>query len=368
MKILQAGNLVNLGYIVTRELRKDGIDCDLLMERNSSPLSEPLKFDSDLKNKYPEWISFYDKISPLWKFDIIKKMRNKKYDIIQAYVELAIFAYLARKPFIVYTQGSDLRELAFSNSIRGWLLRRAYRKSKLVMLGQPDHLPLAKKLKLKNVIFLPAPWIPKQKLIKKSKNYSNSFVIFHPSSLNWRLKGNDILIRGFAKFIKNNRDSLLLIVARGPDLNKTKKLINSLDIGSNIKFLNTLSQDEMSEFYSQSDVIADQFIVGSMGGIALETLYAGKPLLTFINKELHEKVYPEIPPVVNAKNSQEVYLKLIELNDKNFRISLSDKGKDWVTKYHSPVLIVSQLKIIYESILNDDSLEKIKERINLKKL
>ncbi len=366
MKILHVGNMANLGYVMVSHLRTEGIEAELLMEKNPPPLSEPLKFDSDLKNKYPEWISFYDKISRLWKYDIIKKMRNKKYDIIQAYVELPIFAYLARKPFIVYTQGSDLRELAFSNSIRGWLLRRAYRKSKLVMLGQPDHLPLTKKLKLKNVIFLPAPWIPKQKLIKKSKNHSNSFVIFHPSALYWRLKGNDILIRGFAKFIKNNRDSLLLLVARGPDLNKTKELIKSLDIESNIKFLNTLSQDEMSKFYSQSDIVADQFIIGSMGGIALEALYAGKPLLTFINEELHEKVYPEIPPVANAKNSEEVYLKLIELNDKNFQNSLGDKGRDWVTKYHSPESIVSQLKIIYQSILNDDSLEKIKERLNLK--
>ncbi len=63
----------------------------------------------------------------------------------------------------------------------------------------------------------------------------------------------------------------------------------------------------MSKFYSQSDIVADQFIIGSMGGIALEALYAGKPLLTFINEELHEKVYPEIPPVANAKNSEEVY-------------------------------------------------------------
>jgi len=334
------------------------------MERNPSPLSDPLKFDSDLKNQYPEWISFYDKISPLWKFDIIKKMRNKKYDIIQAYVELPIFAYLARKPFIVYTQGSDLRELAFSNSIRGWLLRRAYRKSKLVMLGQPDHLPLTKKLKLKNVIFLPAPWIPKQKLIKKNKNHSNSFVIFHPSSLNWRLKGNDILIRGFAKFIKNNRDSLLLLVARGPDLNKTKELIKSLDIESNIKFLNTLSQDEMSNYYSQSDVVADQFIIGSMGGISLEAMYAGKPLLTFINEELHEKLYPKSPPILIASNSEGVTSQLEKLQDKELRLNLGKEGRKWVLENHSPELISRKLLIIYESILNNESIEEIRNKVS----
>ena len=146
MKILQAGNLVNLGYIVTRELRKVGIDSDLIMERNPSKTSDPKVFDKNLGFNYPNWIKFYDRSKSGWKRNIIKTMRDKKYDLIHSYTELSIFAYLSRRPFIANPTGSDLREMAFSNSIRGILLRRALNKAKIITAASPEVLDLLSKL------------------------------------------------------------------------------------------------------------------------------------------------------------------------------------------------------------------------------
>jgi len=204
MKILYAGNMANVGYMICRQLRKDGIDIELLMEKNPPITSDPLNFDPELTNKYPDWIILYDKTKSSWKFDILKTMRNKKYDLIHAHVELPIFAYLSRRPYIAQVLGSDLRELAFQQSLRGWLLRRAYKKAKVIFFYEPLDPVLLAKLNLNTGIHLPVMWDTsffKPKTIDK-KNYNNYFVIFHPANLEWRLKGNDILIKGFAKFVQ----------------------------------------------------------------------------------------------------------------------------------------------------------------------
>ncbi|WP_166286069.1 hypothetical protein, partial [Candidatus Nitrosotalea sp. FS] len=133
MNILHAGNMANLGYVISRQLRKSGIDADLLLEKNPPKGSDPFRFDPLLNGIYPDWISFYDKSKSSWKTSVIKKMRDKKYDLVHAYVEMPIFAYLSRRPFVAHTQGSDFREMAMGNSLRGILLRLAYKRAKAVL-------------------------------------------------------------------------------------------------------------------------------------------------------------------------------------------------------------------------------------------
>ena len=49
--------MVNLGYIIARQLRKNNLDVDLLMEKNPPKTSDPLKFDPELKNELIERMS-----------------------------------------------------------------------------------------------------------------------------------------------------------------------------------------------------------------------------------------------------------------------------------------------------------------------
>lgn len=366
MKILHAGNMANLGYLAARELRKSGLDVDLLLEKNSPKGSDPKRFDPLLNENYPEWILFFDKKKSSWKYDIIKVMRNKKYDLIHAYVELPIFAYVSRRPFIAHSQGSDFRELAFSNSVKGMLLRKAYKKAKIVLFSQPDQLPLFSKLKLVNYLFIPILWDTSfyKPMQIVSSVYSDKFVIFHPSNLEWRLKGNDIFLRGFADFVKENPSSVLVIVDRGIDSEKTHELINHLDIKDKVVFIpGPLNSSELLCYYNICDVVADQFKLGSIGSIGLETFCCGKPLISFINEELHKYVYEEMPPICNARDSSEVKQQLEYLKHNEIRSRIGKQGYNWVIKYHSPKIFSQKINCIYKSVLAEEKIEEIREKI-----
>ena len=367
MKILHAGNLANLGYLATRELRRAGMDVELLMEKNPPKGSDPTRFDPALNNSYPDWIFFYDKRKLSWKTDIIKIMRDKKYDLIHAYVELPIFAYVSRRLFVAHTLGSDFRSLAFSNSIRGMLLRRAYKRAKIVLYSQADHLPLFSKLKLTNHLFIPILWdtsFYKSQKIADSP-YSDKFVIFHPANLDWNLKRNDVFLKGFSEFTKINSNSVLIIVDRGVDAEKTHQLVKSLSMQDKAIFIKgPLNSTEMLRYYNLSDVVVDQFGVGSIGAIGLETFCCAKPLITFIHEKLHESVYREVPPVCNAQNSYEITKQLEYLIDNNNRSKIGKQGYEWVIKHHSPNVFSRKIRSIYESVLNEEKIEQIHEKIS----
>jgi len=370
MKILHAGNMANLAYYTVKLLRKDGLDVELLMQKNPPKGSNPLRFDPSLENKYPEWTHFFDKSKTSWKLDVIKKMRNKEFDLIHAYVEMPIFAYLSRRIFIAHTQGSDFRELAFSNSIRGFLLRRSYRKAKAVIFFQPDHLPLFKKLKLKNGIFIPPSWNTSFfKPYESSRNeFGDNFIIFHPGNLEWRLKGNDILINGFAKFVKDFPKSILIIVDRGIDSKKSHDLILKLGIEKNVKFIpGPLNSTDLLRYYNSADVIADQFVLGALGGIALETFSCAKPLLAYVNEEQYSQVYGEPPPIANASTPLMVAKQLHKLLDKKFREELGSKSRSWITKYHSSITFSKIVTKLYQGILNNEPIDQIRQSLFIDK-
>lgn len=366
MKILQAGNLANLGYVTTRQLRRDQMDVELLMERQPPKNSDPIEFDPLLQNKYPDWIIFYDKRKRSWKTDIIKIMRNQKYDLIHAYTELPIFAYLSRRPFIVQATGSDFRELAFTNSLRGILLRRAYKSAKVIIFSSPSHAPLFDKLKLTNGINLVIPWdysFFKPQKIDRTK-YSDKLVIFHPANLEWRLKGNNILIEGFAEFLKKNPNSLLIIVDRGIDSDKTHQLVDSLDIRKNVQFIKgPLNSSELLIYYNVSDIVADQFVLSGLGLIGREALSCEKPLLTKCPENVFGNLYPEPPPVINASTPIEISKKLEYLSDEKNRKEISKNGYRWFIKYHSMTEYSTKLRRIYEGVLCGKNVEQIRESL-----
>ena len=359
--------MVNYAYWICKKLREDNIDVELLMNSKTDHTSDPLKYDPSLNNRYPSWIQFYDTRKLLWKKKVIDVMKKKEFELIHAYVELPIFAYLSGRKFIANPQGSDLREMAFSNSFRGILLRRAYKKAKAIIIAGVEGFSLLSKLNLNNGVFIPAfvdfsKFHPEK--IKRDK-FTDKFVIFHPSHQIWNQKGNHILIKGFKKFVEQYPNSVLIIVNHGPDSEKTTSLIRELNLEKHVEFLDgPLNTHELKKMYSTSDIIADQFIIGELGGIGREVLGMQKPLLTYCWLNKFKELLSEAPPIANASSPEQITEQLILLSDKKIREKLAKEGYNWLHKYYNPDVISKKITILYQEILNGEKIENIKSKIS----
>ncbi|HJU14493.1 MAG TPA: glycosyltransferase [Candidatus Nitrosotalea sp.] len=361
MKILHAGNIANLGYFIANPLRREGVEIDLLMENHPPPEQDPLKYDPTLQNKYPDWIIFYDRKS-YWK-QILRVMKDRRYDLIHAHYDLAIFGHLSMRKLVSHVVGTDLRKLAFSHSIRGHLLRNAYKNSEVVIFQTPSEPPLLEKLGIQQGIFVPFPtdvtfYAPQE---MPQRQFHQELVVFHPTNLNWE-KGNEILVRGYAEFVRSNPNSLLLIVDRGEDSAKIHALVDSLEIEDKTTFIKgPLNSVELRKYYNLVDVVADQFLVPDIGSVGRETLCAEKPLLSFCDKDGYKDLYGESPPVASATTPSEVAGQLERLKDEKLRREIGREGRRWMVKYHSQQAVARRIRAIYEGILSGKKIQQIRE-------
>ena len=361
MRLLIAGNLANTGYFLASKLRDQGILADLLMEKNPSLEADPLSTGELKNNQYPHWIKFWDKRTN-WKKHVLVTMR--KYDLISALTELPMLAFISHRPYIAIATGSDLRELAHSRSLKGNLLRLAYRHAKAVVFTDPDLIDSVKKLKLKNALYLPPirdfHKIPQG---KKSQKRIEKFIFFHPTNHIWDEKNNHLFLKAFVRLTELKNNVFLIIINRGEDSKKSIEFLKKSKIEGKYEILSSsLNQIEMSKYYELCNVVVDQFGVGSLGSIGLEAMYFKRPLISYIRDDIYKTFYKEKPPVLSCRREDEIFqilLKLVENNE--FYQKVAIQSYEWINKFHSVDILVKKYILLIKSVHQGKKFEEIKK-------
>lgn len=360
MNVLIAGNLANMGFEITKALRKKNINAKLLIPKYTHQSADPKFMYPELKNSgYPEWVITYDNKKRHfgwnnWKLQVVREMR-KNYDAIIALTEFSIFAMFSGKPYGALSTGSDMRELAFEKSLKGFLYRLSYKFARLIIWGEPDKIPLIKKLGIsKKTVFCTAPRNVNFQIqnVKKDGEYSNKFIIFHPVSQYWRLKRNDKFLLAFEKLCSEYDNLYLIISERGQDLDKAKKILDGKNTQNRYKFVPLLDSIQMQYYYNLCDVVIDQFNIGSIGMITMEAMKLGKPVLLNLDEKTFTECY-KTPPnsLINVNSSQEIFTEIKKLNSNpSLCEEIGKNNKKWVEENWSTEELTARYIKICEAI------------------
>jgi len=344
-----------IGYNIAFYLSELGHNSNLIIKE--SHLGEWKKRHTD-ENPYQSKIL---KVIPNNKYEnkIIRQIREvllvRKFDIIIS-IGLGGMWYLPfiGKPYVSYTTGADISELAGGVGYKGYQVKQAQRvfKNANLVLYQPDfdNIAMGNSLGLKSKI----PWRQfvdiefwKAPIYEKNSMEDNILRIFHPANLLWvskfkgqRLKSNDILFKGFRIYLDNGGKGKLYYIKRGPDVKETEQLIIDLELTRDIEaYSKNLDSNELKDAMLKADVIADQFGVGYFGLITLEAMSLGKPVIVFAPEKHTSLVYPppeEQPPLLNASNPEEIAQKLLLMQDTKKMYQQSLSSRQWIEKYHHP--------------------------------
>lgn len=181
------------------------------------------------------------------------------------------------------------------------------------------------------------------KIYKEIRN-NHDLVIFHHSRHSWKnphdkfeLKGNDILFRGFAEFLKINTYSKACIVTLeyGDEVADSKDLICSLGIDNNVFWLPKQDRKELMMGLSLSDlVVGELFNSFNLYGITAEALQMGKPIMQKRIDSEFSNDYPSLHPIIYADSVDSVcegILKYVENPAKYKDIGL--QGRKWYQEH-----------------------------------
>jgi hypothetical protein len=155
------------------------------------------------------------------------------------------------------------------------------------------------------------------------------------------------------------------VVVHAPTHRGVKGTRHVLDAVSNMKkqglrfefrLLEGITHDRVREEIEQADLVVDQLLVGWYGGIAVEAMALGKPVVSYVREEdllfVPEEMRNEIP-VVNATPST-VESVLTECLTKGRRRlpELGQSSRAYVEKWHDPLVVAARLKRDYEAIMS----------------
>jgi len=376
MYILNAFNMAQDAYNVTKAMRARGIRADLLItSRERYAFSMPLWEDGNLSRKafgdpmnpnnetvnhydMPDWIKIVrvrSDFKVLSEADLLAKLLFifRRYNIIFAHVPGSMYAMLLRCNYVPYDAGL-IRYLPFLEnrlppyrqrtyvSIAYEILKKSYENAPIILFTNPDTLRIFKEAKLR-VRFVPFA-IPCDKYSPKPKKglfKGHELVFFMPSRHHWKEKGTDRVINAFSRFAKRDPTSLLVMVDWGTNITESKELIRKLAIPSkNILFVPPMPKKDLIDMYNEADVVLDQFTLGSWGTATPEAMACEKPVIMYYDAKVINECFGSLPPILNARTTDEIYQRMIECRDPEARRKVGVASRTWVKRTHDPSLVV----------------------------
>lgn len=297
-------------------------------------------------------------------FDIYRfRAIVKDYDLVQAYGLEPINCLIEQKPYIAYEFGT-MRDIPFEKSLRGRLLASAYQHAHKVIITNPDVLPMAKRLGLKNYVFIPHPvdeekFCPGESQIRQQleQEFGNDVVVlFAPARHDWVVKGTDKMIQAISRLIKEARDTniILILTTWGEETEKSKSLIAAEGIAHRVLWFPLLPKRKMVECYRAADIVLDQFHIGTFGLATAEAMACGKPVITYFDPKIHEWCFEEMPPVVGAHTKEDIFEKLKELvKAPHERKRIGQRSREWIIRYHGWKRVAQEHYNLYKEVLGE---------------
>lgn len=115
------------------------------------------------------------------------------------------------------------------------------------------------------------------------------------------------------------------------------------------KLVENLPHAQALQIYQQADIIVDQLVSSTYGGVTIEGMALAKPVLCSLNLEMQQTHWPDIP-VINA-GPDTVFDELKRLIEQpELRYELGLKGRIYVEKYHCSMNVAKILIGIYQNL------------------
>jgi glycosyltransferase involved in cell wall biosynthesis len=255
-------------------------------------------------------------------------------------------AFFTLPPIVNVPTGSDITELALARSRAGWLYRSLLMHCAFTVISPYVHAIRAlQALKLERYMFMRYPYLLSKEVHSiDTCLIGDEIVYLHVSHLDWGVtdrkpgrnstKGNDRFIRAFVEQARAGYPIRCKIIDRGPDRLIARKMIEELGASRFFEWLPAVLPSELPQLMVSADVVVDQFDVGGFGGIALEAMAIGKPVMTYLDPSCASLIYDGTVPIINCFTEEHIRDAIRTNLDRSALRELGERAKRWVFANH----------------------------------
>lgn len=118
-----------------------------------------------------------------------------------------------------------------------------------------------------------------------------------------------------------------------------------------------LPNQEAKKRYANIDVLIDQLYAGWYGGLAVEAMALGKPVLVYIRESdlgfIPEEMRRDLPFINVTPSSIETGMKLVLDMPRRDLLAIAHHSRAYVERWHDPIAIAKRIKNELESVINE---------------
>lgn len=116
----------------------------------------------------------------------------------------------------------------------------------------------------------------------------------------------------------------------------------------NFTLIENLKNKQAKEKYKNIDILIDQLFAGWYGGVAVEVMALGKPVISYIREKdliyVPKKMRDQLPIINTSPKTIYSTLEKILNTPRNQILYLGKKSRTYVEKWHNPKKIAKRIK------------------------
>ncbi|WP_141217787.1 glycosyltransferase [Bordetella genomosp. 7] len=146
-------------------------------------------------------------------------------------------------------------------------------------------------------------------------------------------KGVERLLAGWARFVKSAArcNAVLVMLEYGEDVERTRAYARELGIQDSTAWLPQMYRKDLMAGIHMADLVCGEFENSwMMSGILFEAMVAGKPIMAYRDDALYADEYPDLYPIVNAREPDDIAAALVHCSQSRASMMLLGKqGREW---------------------------------------
>lgn len=261
-------------------------------------------------------------------------------------------AYLSGTPYVFWPNGGDIRLVPHRDDtaherFMAAAMRTAVRNARVCGTHDPDLADCFGAVGIQEVQYLPflvdasryAPRPPERRSelareVERRAEGRPTLLLAARQDVRW--KGTDRFARAFAHAVGDGAELFLAVSPWGNDADLVRELLPS---ESFYELPEVPSKPLLADLYAVTDVVVDQFVLGSHGSTMLEALATGTTVMIWLDVDRFRARWPEWspPPLVNVQSEHEIASALGALGAGELDVAeLGRQGRVWVDAAHGP--------------------------------
>jgi glycosyltransferase involved in cell wall biosynthesis len=291
-------------------------------------------------------------------------------------------------PYVIWPHGSDARLAIrdFGTHVRdrrgrviaeaeAMLLRQAYRGARavvthdpLVVTGDAQRSDALGRLAPVRYLAWPVVAQPPRPTVQRRERLGEllqqlgvaaapqGVVALVGSRIDYALKGHDRLIGAITEL--GDHGVHYLFVGWGSDLPRARAAIEDAGLGDRVSLLpRIMSKPVVRELYACVDLTLDQFVYGTYGTAALESMAAGTPVVMAVDDRAFDVREWEAPPALRARTARDLAALLRQVGDGTVDLgAAASRAQAWLERRHSPAQVRAQLEDVQAELGDGESL------------